>query len=284
MSNSRVEDTNFYSKNSILVGEKLLDLHVPKIMGIINNTTDSFYEKSKFTSLKAVIQEVEKQILEGADIIDFGGNSTRPGSKLSEITEEINHTAPFIEAIKKEFPQIIVSIDTFRGEVAQAAIEAGASIINDISGFKFNENMLQCVEKYKVPYILTHSIGNFENMHEIRNYQNIFKEIALYFSEKIAILKSVGVKDIILDPGFGFSKTMKQNYEILNRLKDFSFLNHPVLVGFSRKSMIYKKLNVGAEQALNGTTILNTFAVQNGAKILRVHDVKAAKEIVDLLF
>jgi dihydropteroate synthase len=269
MSNSRVEDTNFYSKTSIRVGEKLLDLSVPKVMGIINCTSDSFYSKSRFDGLKSVIQEVEKQISEGADMIDLGGNSTRPGSKLCEIEEEIHRTAPFIDAIKKEFPEIIISIDTFRGEVAQAAIEAGASIINDISGFDFDENMLKCIEKYKVPYILTHSLGNFENMHESRNYQNIFKEMSLYFSEKINILKSIGVKDILLDPGFGFSKTMEQNYEILHRLHDFSFLNHPILVGFSRKSMICKKLNLEAEQ---------------GAKILRVHDVKAAKEIVDLLF
>jgi dihydropteroate synthase len=284
MLNSRVEDTNFYSKNSINIDGKLLSLSVPKVMGIINCSQDSFYEKSRFLNLKAVIQEVEKKIEEGVDIIDIGGNSSRPGSKLSSVEEEISLTAPIIYALKKEFPDLIISIDTFRGEVAEKSIESGANIINDISGFDFDEKMITCLKKYPIPYILMHSKGTFETMHEKQNYSSLFKEISFYFSEKITLLKSIGIKDIILDPGFGFSKTLEENYELLNRLEDFSFLNHPILVGFSRKSMIYKKLNQSPEESLNGTTILNTLAIQKGAKILRVHDVKEAKEIINLLF
>jgi dihydropteroate synthase len=284
MLNSRVEDTNFYSKNSIKLDGKLLNLSVPKVMGIINCSQDSFYEKSRFQNLKAVIQEVEKKIEEGVDIIDIGGNSSRPGSKLSSVEEEISLTAPIIYALKKEFPDLIISIDTFRGEVAEKAIESGANIINDISGFDFDEKMITCLKKYPIPYILMHSKGTFETMHEKQNYSSLFKEISFYFSEKITLLKSIGIKDIILDPGFGFSKTLEENYELLNRLEDFSFLNHPVVVGFSRKSMIYKKLDKTPEESLNGTTILNTLAIQKGVKILRVHDVKEAKEIINLLF
>jgi dihydropteroate synthase len=283
MLNSRVEDTNFYSKNSINIGGKLLNLSIPKLMGIINCTSDSFYSKSRFNNLKAVIQEVEKKIFEGVDIIDIGGNSSRPGSKLSSIEDEIKITAPIISALKKEFPNLIISVDTFRGEVAEKAIEAGASIINDISGFDFDTKMIDCLKKYPVPYILMHSKGTFETMHE-QDKKSSFKEICFYFSEKISILKSIGIKDIILDPGFGFSKTFEQNYGLLNRLDDFTFLNHPLLVGFSRKSMIYKKLMLNPEDSLNGTTVLNTLSLQKGAKILRVHDVKEAKEIIKLMF
>ena len=283
MLKSRVEDTNFYCKNSILINEKIYDLSKPKVMGIINCTQDSFFEGSRFTNLTAVIQEVEKQILAGVSIIDVGGNSTRPGAKKSSTEEEIQRTIPAITEIRKEFPEIILSIDTFRGEVAKAAVEAGANIINDISGFSLDAKMLEILKKYPVPYILTHIKGTPETMSNFTDYDNIFKEMCLYFSEKINILKEIGINDIILDPGFGFAKTLEQNYEILNKLEDFSFLNYPLIVGFSRKSMIYKKLNCNAVNALNGTTVLNTIALMKGAKIIRVHDVKEAVEIVKLL-
>ncbi|MES2589407.1 MAG: dihydropteroate synthase [Bacteroidota bacterium] len=283
MLKSRVEDTTIYSKNSIRVGEKLLDLSKPKVMGIINCTPDSFYKGSRFESLKAVIQEVETQINHGVSIVDIGGNSTRPGSKKCSAEEEILRTIPIIEAIRKEFPELIISIDTFRGKVAKDAIEVGANIINDISGFSMDSEMLETLKRYSVPYILTHIKGNPETMQNFTQYDNIFKEISFYFSEKINVLKQIGIKDILLDPGFGFAKTMEQNYELLNRLEDFTFLNHPIIVGFSRKSMIYKKLNITEEEALNGTTVLNTLALLKGAKIIRVHDVSEATQIIGLL-
>ncbi len=283
MLKSRVEDTNLYSKNSILINEKILDLSKPVVMGIINCTQDSFFEGSRFTNLTAVIQEVEKQVKAGVSIIDIGGNSTRPDAKKSSTEEEIQRTIPAITEIRREFPEIILSIDSFRGKVAKAAIEAGANIINDISGFSMDPEMLSTLKKYPVPYILSHIKGTPETMSNFTHYDNIFKEMCYYFSEKINVLKEIGINDIILDPGFGFAKTLKQNYEILDKLEDFSFLNYPIIVGFSRKSMIYKKLNSTPENALNGTTVLNTIALMKGAKIIRVHDVMEAVEIIKIM-
>lgn len=283
MLNSRVEDINFYSKNSIRIGEKLLDLSFPKIMGIINCTPDSFYENSRLGSLSAILHEVEAQIQAGVDILDVGGYSSRPGAENITENEEIQRVIPAIDAIRKEFPEIYISIDTFRGKVAEQALEFGANIINDIGAFDLDDKMLDTLQKYKCPYILMHMRGNPQTMQKNTTYDSLFKEITYFFSRKISILHQHGIQDIILDPGFGFAKTIEQNYEILKHLEDFHFLNQPILVGLSRKSMIYKKLDTSPEKALNGTTILNTLAITKGASILRVHDVCEAKEILKLL-
>jgi dihydropteroate synthase len=252
-------------------------------MGIINCTPDSFYEGSRYETIKGILTQTEKFISEGVDIIDVGGYSTRPGAFNIPLTEEIERTQKAIAAIRKEFPEIIISIDTFRAEVAKEALEAGANLVNDISGGEIDPEIWNIVAKYKCPYILMHMRGTPQNMQEFTTYDSLFKDIASYFSTKINALKKLGIHDVIIDPGFGFSKTLEQNYELLNTLSDLQFLGCPILVGFSRKSMIYKKLGITNNEALNGTTILNTKAILNGAKILRVHDVREAKEVVELL-
>lgn len=278
-----VEDSYFHSKNSIRISDNLFSLAVPKVMGIINCTPDSFYEGSRYETIKGILTQTEKFISEGVDIIDIGGYSTRPGAFNIPLTEEIERTQKSIAAIRKEFPELIISIDTFRAEVAKEALEAGANLVNDISGGEIDPEIWNVVAKYNCPYILMHMRGTPQNMQEFTTYDSLFKDIAAYFSTKINALKKLGIHDIIIDPGFGFSKTLEQNYELLNTLPDLQFLGCPILVGFSRKSMIYKKLGTSAKEALNGTTVLNTKAILNGAKILRVHDVKEAKEVIQLL-
>ena len=278
-----VEDSYFHSKNSIRISDNLFSLAVPKVMGIINCTPDSFYEDSRYETIKGILTQTEKFISEGVDIIDIGGYSTRPGAFNIPLTEEIERTQKSIAAIRKEFPELIISIDTFRAEVAKEALEAGANLVNDISGGEIDPEIWKVVAKYNCPYILMHMRGTPQNMQEFTTYDYLFKDIAAYFSTKINTLKKLGIHDIIIDPGFGFSKTLEQNYELLNTLPDLQFLGCPILVGFSRKSMIYKKLETSAQEALNGTTVLNTKAILNGAKILRVHDVKEAKEVIQLL-
>ncbi len=278
-----VEDSYFHSKNSIRISDNLFSLAVPKVMGIINCTPDSFYEGSRYETIKGILTQTEKFISEGVDIIDIGGYSTRPGAFNIPLTEEIERTQKSIAAIRKEFPELIISIDTFRAEVAKEALEAGANLVNDISGGEIDPEIWNVVAKYNCPYILMHMRGTPQNMQEFTTYDSLFKDIAAYFSTKINALKKLGIHDIIIDPGFGFSKTLEQNYELLNTLPDLQFLGCPILVGFSRKSMIYKKLETSAQEALNGTTVLNTKAILNGAKILRVHDVKEAKEVIQLL-
>ncbi|MFN5418311.1 MAG: dihydropteroate synthase [Flavobacteriia bacterium] len=283
MQNSRVEDIKFYSKKTIRIGEKLISIDSPLVMGIINCTPDSFYENSRFNSIEKVLKAVEQQVKDGADIVDLGAYSSRPGAENISEEEECSRIIPVVKAVRKEFPELILSIDTFRGKVAEEGILSGANIINDIGAFELDKNMIDVLKKYKLPYILMHSKGNPQTMQNETNYDSLFKEICYFFSSKINQLKSNGIHDIILDPGFGFAKTIEQNYELLNRFADFGFLNYPILAGISRKSMIYKKLNSRAEEALNGTTILNTKAILNGASIIRVHDVKEAKEILNLL-
>ena len=271
-------------KKHLKIGKKLLDLTTPKIMGIVNTTPDSFYESSRTNTIDKLLIQVEKHMQEGADFIDIGGYSTRPGATDISIEEEINRISNPIKIIKDTFPNCIISCDTFRSQVAQIAIDNGADIINDISGGELDQNMFDVIAKNRIPYILMHSKGNPQTMQDQTDYKSIFKEMVNYFSSKIEYLHELGLTEIIIDPGFGFAKTIEQNYELLNNLQDFYFLKHPILVGVSRKSMIYKKLNTTPEEALNGTTILNTIALSKGAKILRVHDVKEAKEIVTLLF
>ena len=253
-------------------------------MGIINCTPDSFYKESRKTTEIETLKQVEKFINEGVDIIDLGGYSSRPGAQEISIQEEINRISTTLNWISNHFHQIPISLDTFRSEVARIGLENGVSIINDISAWNIDEKLIDIIEHYKCPYILMHMVGTPQTMQKkIDNNSSIFKTVTSFLSEKINILEKKGINDIIIDPGFGFGKTINQNYELLNQLQDLRLLKKPILVGFSRKSMIYNKLNCTPQETLNGTTILNTLAIQKGASILRVHDVKEAKEIITLL-
>jgi dihydropteroate synthase len=271
------------STKLIKIDGNIIDLSTPKVMGIINCTPDSFYEKSRVNNIDLVLKKVENQLIEGANFIDIGAYSSRPDAKNISEKEEIERLIPFIKAINKNFKKAIISVDTFRANVAKEAIENGAKIINDISAFNLDENMLKVLEKYKTTYIMMHMKGTPQTMKNEMNYGNLMNEIIYYFSEKISILKQIGINDIIIDPGFGFAKTIDQNYEILEKLNNIKkIIELPILVGLSRKSMIYKKLNISPDEALNGTTVLNTIAIQKGANILRVHDVKEAVELIKL--
>lgn len=283
MLNSRVEDINFFSKRTIRFGEKLFTADTPLILAIVNLTQDSFYEKSRFSANSQLLLQVEKHLNDGADIIDLGAFSTRPGHKNISLEDEKKQLIPAIEQIRKEFGDVLISVDTFRGDVAQEALDRGVQIINDISGFDFDPQLLNVIQKYKPAYILMHRKGDLSSMHHTYTYDSIFKEVALYFSKKKKILLEHGVTEIILDPGFGFSKKGEQNFDLLKATPHFAFLGLPILVGISRKSMIRTKLNIELEESLNGTTILNTLALLKGAKFLRVHDVREAKEIIKLL-
>lgn len=267
---------------TINLNGKLMDLSLPKVMGVLNVTPDSFYDGGKFSSDKKVLDQVEKMILDGADIIDIGGYSSKPGAKEVKTKEEINRVIPTIELIKNKFSDIILSIDTFRSRVAQKAVQSGASLINDISAGELDSNMFKCVAELKVPYILMHMQGNPQNMQKNPSYKNVINEIVTDLSKKIFLARKAGIIDIIADPGFGFGKTLEHNYEILNNLSFFKELDCPILVGLSRKSMVYKLLDKKVEDSLNGTTCLNTISILNGAKILRVHDVKEAKEVIKI--
>ncbi|MCF4102030.1 dihydropteroate synthase [Gillisia sp. M10.2A] len=260
----------------------LIDLSTPKVMGILNITPDSFYENSRSSSLKELIKSAETMLEQGTTFLDIGGYSSRPGADNISITEEISRVVPAVEAIQKNFPESIISIDTFRSEVAAKAIEAGAAIINDISAGNLDEKMMETVAKYQVPYIMMHMRGTPETMKDLNEYNNLTQDILYYFSEKITLARAAGINDIIIDPGFGFSKNIAQNFELLSHLELFKMLDLPILAGLSRKSMIYKTLGFNAEDALNGTSVLNTLAVSKGAHILRVHDVKEAMEVVKL--
>jgi dihydropteroate synthase len=281
MQNSKVEDTKFQRNTSIRVRDILFDLSTPKVMGIVNVTPDSFYSESRAAQANLLFI-VEKMLNEGMQIVDIGGYSSRPGSTEITVKEELNRVIPAISAIRKAFPDLIISLDTFRSEVAEKGILTGADIINDISGFSIEPQLIDVVSKYKVPYILMHMRGTPETMNSLTNYDSIFNDMILYFSEKIEVLKQAGVNDIIIDPGFGFSKTIDQNYYLLDHLDDFLLLGKPVLAGLSRKSMIYKRLNTTPEDeaTLDGTIALNKIALKKGASILRVHDVKEAVDLI----
>jgi len=267
---------------TININGTLLDLSTPKIMGILNITPDSFYDGGVFNSDKKILNQVEKMISEGADMIDIGGYSSRPGAKEVNIDDEIARVIPAIELIKNKFGDTIISVDTFRSKVAKKAINAGASIINDISSGDLDPEMLNCVAELKVPYIMMHMKGTPNNMQKNPEYENVIVEIVKNLSKKLFLAKKAGIIDVIIDPGFGFGKTANHNYCILNNLSFFKELGCPILVGISRKSMVYKLLDTNPEGALNGTTCLNTISIIKGAKILRVHDVKEAKEIITL--
>ena len=252
-------------------------------MGILNITPDSFYDGGKFTEETKILKQVEKMLEEGATFIDIGGCSTRPGAKDISEEEEKKRVLPAIEAILINFPQIIISVDTFRSSIAKIAVEAGAAMVNDISGGSLDKKMPEVVASLQVPYILMHMQGTPQTMASLANYENLLKEMIDYFHQKINVFQALGVKDIIIDPGFGFAKTIDHNFELLRKLEYLRILEKPMLVGLSRKSTIWKSLAIKPEEALNGTTSLNTVALLKGASILRVHDVKEAVEVVKLI-
>jgi dihydropteroate synthase len=261
---------------------QLIDLTFPKVMGILNVTPNSFYDGGKYVDDKSILIQVDKMLTDGATFIDIGGNSSKPNAELVSEEEEIKRVIPVVQSILKEYPKAILSIDTFRSSVAKEAVENGVAIVNDISAGSLDENMMQTVAKLRVPYIMMHMKGTPQTMQSLANYENITKELLFYFSEKVAQARSFGISDLIIDPGFGFAKTIENNFEILNNLELFQMLELPILVGVSRKSMVYKTLDTTSELALNGTTSLNTIALMKSAKILRVHDVKEAVECVKL--
>lgn len=262
---------------------KLIDLSQPKVMGIVNITPDSFYEKSRFIGKQNVIQRVEQIINEGGDIIDIGAYSSRPGA--DHITEEIewSRLAPVLDVIRSFNSELIISIDTFRSKIANKVVkEFEVDIINDISAGCMDDKMFEVIASLQIPYIIMHMQGTPQNMQQNPKYEHLMREVFYFFAQKLAILNDLGVVDVIIDPGFGFGKTIDNNYELLNKLDEFKIFELPILAGVSRKSMIYKFLKSNANEALNGTTALNTIALLKGANILRVHDVKEAKEVVTL--
>jgi len=261
---------------------KLIDLSSPKVMGILNVTPNSFFDGGKHANEKAILTQAEKMLLEGATFIDIGGYSSKPSAEFVPEEEELKRLVPIVQSVVKEFPDVIISVDTFRSNVAKESIENGAAIINDISAGNLDAKMMETVAKLQVPYIMMHMKGTPQTMQSLAQYENIVKEILFYFSQKIAHARSLGINDLILDPGFGFAKTLEQNFEVLNKLELFEMTELPLLVGVSRKSMVYKTLETTAEFALNGTTSLNTISLLKGAKILRVHDVKEAVECIQL--
>jgi dihydropteroate synthase len=262
---------------------KLVDLSIPKVMGILNVTPNSFYDGGKYSDEKNMLLHVEKMLSDGAAFIDVGAYSSKPSAQFVSEDEEAERLVPIINLVLKYFPKAIISVDTFRANVAKAGIENGASIINDISAGSLDGKMMTTVAQLQVPYIIMHMKGNPQTMQSLAQYENITKEMLFYFSEKIAKARELGINDLIIDPGFGFAKTLKQNFEVMNNLELFQMLELPMLVGVSRKSMIYKTLETEPGSALNGTTVLNTIALQKGANILRVHDVKEAVEAVKLV-
>ncbi|MEZ7504890.1 dihydropteroate synthase [Flavobacterium sp. Arc2] len=261
---------------------QLIDLSTPKVMGILNVTPNSFFDGGKYNDERELLSQVNKMINDGATFIDIGAYSSKPNAEFVSEEEELGRIIPAIQIILKHFPDALLSIDTFRSEVAKACIENGAAIINDISAGNMDDAMFEIISKYNVPYIMMHMRGTPQTMQGMTNYEDIVKEMLFYFSEKINKARSLGINDLIIDPGFGFAKTMDQNYEVLRKIELFQLLELPLLVGVSRKSLIYKQLNSNAKDALNGTTVLNTIALTKGSHILRVHDVKEAMECIQL--
>ncbi|MFV0572793.1 MAG: dihydropteroate synthase [Xanthomarina gelatinilytica] len=261
----------------------LIDLSTPKVMGILNLTPDSFYDGGKYKNESDILSQVYIMLKSGATFVDIGAYSSRPNATHIEEAEELKRLLPIISLIIKEFPEILISIDTFRSQVAKHGIEAGAALINDISAGKLDENMLPTIATLKVPYIMMHMRGTPQTMQQQTDYKNLMKDILFYFSERIVKAHALGIIDVIIDPGFGFAKTTEQNFELLKHLELLKTLDKAILTGLSRKSMICKTLKNAPKDALNGTTVLNTVALQKGASILRVHDVKEAMECATLL-
>ncbi|MGB1243154.1 MAG: dihydropteroate synthase [Chitinophagales bacterium] len=275
-------NTFFNRKWQINCRGKLLDLDTPKIMGVLNVTPDSFYDGGKYTHDVLILKQAEKMLQDGASIIDIGGMSSRPGAAIIEVGTELQRVIPVIEAVVKEFPDTIVSIDTIRAKVVKEAVEAGAGIVNDISAGSLDVDLLKTVGSLNVPYILMHMQGKPKDMQLNPSYKHVVQDMIGFFVEKIEEVKQAGIKDVVIDPGFGFGKTLSQNYQILQQFDAFRLFDLPLLAGMSRKSMICKLLDVSPSMALNGTTATNMVALQRGASILRVHDVKEAMETVKI--
>ena len=273
----------FKSKKYINCKGKLVNLEKPAVMGILNITNDSFFDGGKHNSVDNALFQTEKMLNEGATFIDIGAQSTRPGADMIGQDSELKAAIPLIEKLAEKFPEIIISIDTFRAEVAQQAIAAGAAMINDVSGGEDDPKMFETVINLKVPYILMHKQGDYKTMHHNPTYQNVVTDIMNYFIPKVEYLKQNGVADLILDLGFGFGKNLEHNYELLSKMDRFKIFELPILVGVSRKKMIQNVIEADAQHALNGTTVVNTIALMKGAKILRVHDVKEAVEAVKIM-
>jgi dihydropteroate synthase len=261
---------------------QLIALDTPKVIGILNITPDSFYDGGRFKDEKSILTQVEKLLKEGASFIDIGAYSSRPGADFVSEDEELKRLIPVVTLVRNSFPECLISIDSFRSNVVRTAIEAGAALVNDISGGQLDPLMFETVGALQVPYVMMHMRGTPQNMQQMTDYADVSKAVFTYFSERIQLAKKHHIKDIILDLGFGFSKTKDQNFELLALLDYFTHLHLPILAGVSRKSMIYKTLNTTANKALNGTTALHMVALQKGAKILRVHDVKEAMECIKL--
>jgi dihydropteroate synthase len=261
----------------------LMDLSTPRVMGILNLTPDSFHDGGKYRNIDTVLAHVEEMIFDGADIIDIGGMSSKPGSAIISIEEELARVIGPIKAIQLRFPDAILSIDTIHARVAREAVENGVAIVNDISAGTLDKDMMATVAALRVPYIIMHMQGTPEAMQTAPTYANVVNEVIDYLAARIMVCKDAGIKDIVIDPGFGFGKTNEHNFELLRKLSLFKMLDCPILAGLSRKSMITKTLDIKNAEALNGTTILNTIALLNGANILRVHDVKEAKQVVKLV-
>ena len=276
------KDTFFRKKATLNAGGRLIDLSSPKVMGIINLTPDSFFAASRKQGIEEALQEAGEMLTEGAAFLDLGAYSSRPGAEDISVQEETDRLLPVVEAIAELFPEAVLSVDTFRSKVAEAAITAGAHIVNDISGGQLDEDMFATVARLHVPYILMHMKGTPQTMLKEAHYEDVFAEVYDYFVDRYHQLKQLGVHDVIIDPGLGFAKKTEHSYALMNKLQDFNVLQLPLLIGVSRKTMIYKTLGVTADQALNGTTVLNTIALTKGANILRVHDVKEAIEAVKL--
>lgn len=278
-----MKDTSIYPKRTFNCKGILHSFDHPLVMGILNSTPDSFYAPSRSHGANEVVNKVQEMISQGMDILDIGGYSSRPGAADVSEDEEMQRVIPVIEKLHSEFPDLLISIDTFRSKVADASINAGASIINDISGGGLDPAIYAVAAKHKVPFILMHMRGTPQTMSQFTDYNSIIQDMLFYFGEKIELAKAAGVTDIILDPGIGFSKTIDQNFEVLSNLHRFSVLNCPILLGVSRKSTIYKTLNISAEESLNGTTVLNTIGLIKGADIVRVHDVLEARQAIQLV-
>ncbi|MEZ4923897.1 MAG: dihydropteroate synthase [Crocinitomicaceae bacterium] len=276
-----MKDTSFCSKIQLNIRGKLVEWNGPVVMGILNATPDSFYSFSRVNE-QSIVDAAGEMLEDGADILDIGGYSSRPGADEVSEQEEIDRVIPAIEAVLRSNPDTILSVDTFRPRVAKLALETGAGIINDITGGQFDTDIFKVAGENMAPYILMHMRGTPQTMQKLTDYGNLMLEIQQYFSQQVKKAKDAGVKDIILDPGFGFSKTLDQNYQLMHNLDLLHLHDLPILVGISRKSMIYKKLGSNADQSLNGTTALNMFALTKGAGILRVHDVREAKETISL--
>ena len=267
---------------SINCNGKLVDLNTPKVMGVLNITPDSFYDGGRYKDAKSILNQTEKLISEGATFLDIGAYSSRPGADFISENDELKRIVPVVELIQKNNPDVLISIDSFRAKVIRECVSAGAVISNDISAGKLDPDMIKTVGELGVPYIMMHMRGTPQTMKNQTTYQHLINEIYAYFSKQIELARQHNITDIIIDPGFGFAKTLAQNYELLNQMEFFKNLNCPILTGVSRKSMIYKVLGCTAEEALNGTTALNMVALMNGACILRVHDVKEAVECIKL--